>query len=579
MNKEALCHIQKSNYAYAYKLDELHIRLRTAKDDLEEVTLFYGNKFNWQDKKSGRMQKVYQDEYYDYYEYRLQLEDTRLGYYFGLKKGEDYLFLTEVGLEETFNDDMAYCYYFQYPFINAEDVHKQPSWLQDAIFYQIFVERFFNGDVANSPTPLTPWEDDPTPKSFFGGDLRGIIEKLDYLEKLGINAIYLTPIFESPSNHKYDTVDYMRIDTYFGDEKIFEELVLKAHQKGMKIILDAVFNHCGIAFAPFQDVVQKGRASKYYDWFFIKGEKVIIEPPNYLTFSQVPYMPKLNTAHPEVREYLFSVVRYWTKTYGIDGWRLDVSDEIEHGFWRAFRELVKGINQEVVIIGENWHNAYPWLMGDQFDSVMNYPLTKLMGDYFARKAIDAKGFKEQLTSLYMRYPKQVNEGMLNLLDSHDTERFLTLCKEDKTSLKNAVAFLFGYIGIPCTYYGTEIGMIGEYDPGCRKGFDWCEAHWDQDLYHYYKRLIAIRKHEKVLQTGEMSLFYQGKLFVMRRYDQEAMIDIVINQTQVPLTYEIVHKGKEEVGRCQEVLYNTLINQKDSVVIPAGHTYYIKIISS
>ncbi len=579
MNKEALCHIPKSNYAYAYKLDELHIRLRTAKDDLEEVTLFYGNKFNWQNKKSGRMQKAYQDEYYDYYEYRLQLEDTRLGYYFGLKKGKEYLFLTEVGLEETFKDDMAYCYYFQYPFINTEDVHEQPSWLQDAIFYQIFVERFFNGDTANSPTPLTPWEDDPTPKSFFGGDLKGIIEKLDYLENLGINAIYLTPIFESPSNHKYDIVDYLRIDPYFGNEKNFEELVMKAHQKGMKIILDAVFNHCSIAFAPFQDVIQKGRESKYFDWFFIKGDKVVLEPPNYLTFSHVPYMPKLNTAHPEVRDYLFSIIRYWTKTYGIDGWRLDVSDEIEHGFWRAFRHLVKDINKEVVIIGENWHNAYPWLMGDQFDSVMNYPLTKLMGDYFARKAIDAKAFKEQLTSLYMRYPKQVNEGMLNLLDSHDTERFLTLCKEDKASLKNAVAFLFGYVGIPCTYYGTEIGMTGEYDPGCRKGFDWCEAHWDQNLYHYYKRLIALRKHEKVLQTGEISLFYQGQLFIIRRYNHEEIIDIVINQTQVPLTYKLINKGKEETIRWQEVLYNISAHQKDSLVIPAGHTYYIKRISN
>lgn len=539
MNLQAIYHLGKSNYAYAYSKDCIHIRIRTGKDDIDEVTLFYGNKYNWQNKQSMPMDKILSDDLFDYYEIELHCEDSRLGYYFGLKKGEEELFYTEAGFVENFNDALGYCYFFQYPYINELDVHKEPEWIHDAIFYQIFVERFYNGDPENSPSPLRDWEDEPTPKSFYGGDLRGIIEKLDYLEELGVNGIYLTPVFESISNHKYDIIDYMEIDHFFGDKDTFRELVEKAHSKGIKIVLDAVFNHCSERCLQFQDVVEKGKESRFYDWFFIDGDQPEKEPLNYKCFGYVKYMPKLNTANPEVKKYLLDITYYWSHFFEIDGWRLDVSDEIDHQFWRDFRQVVKGVNKDMIIIGENWHNAEPWLRGDQFDSVMNYSVTKLSLDYFARRQINAKQFSEQLATVWMRYPKQVNEAMLNLLDSHDTERFLTSCNNRIESLKLAAAFIFGYMGMPCTYYGTEVGMDGVYDPGCRKGFPWNREKWNMELFEFYKKLIQLRRVELPLKKGDIRFRSSDDLFIMSRTYGEECIEVVINNTERVQYYSLL----------------------------------------
>jgi glycosidase len=578
MNLAAICHNPKSNYAYAYKENELHIRIRTAKNDMDQIEIIYGMKFDWKNNESYVMKKILTDKFYDYYQYSITSEDTRIGYYFCLTKGNKKLYYTELGFVDEFNDDFAHCYYFQYPFINAVDVHREPLWVHEAIFYQVFVERFFNGDVKNSPPNLSPWDADPSPTSFHGGDLKGIIDKLDYLEDLGVNGIYLTPIFESPSNHKYDIVNYLEIDSYFGDKEIFAELVQKAHDRGIKIVLDAVFNHCSHLFEPFQDVLKKGRKSKYRDWFFIEDYPVSMEPLNYKTFGYTPYMPKLNTSNSEVKEYLLSSIRYWMTEFNIDGWRLDVSDEIDHRFWRIFRDVVKGIKEDAIIIGENWHNALPWLMGDQYDSVMNYQVSKFCIDFFAKNKISAKSFEEGISSLLMRYPDQVNEAMLNLLDSHDTERFLYSCKENKESLKNAAAFLFGYKGIPCTYYGTEIGMTGNYDPGCRKGFDWNREHWDMDLYHYYKKLISIRRAEKSLQYGDITFKSTDSLFVMKRSYNKECIYILINHTKDRIDYTIPNSNNA-VSLAKELLSESEWKLEQGAVrlqIPEYSTFYIKL---
>lgn len=531
MNIEALCHIPKSNYAYAYKENEIHIRLRTAKNDMRQVNIIYGVKYDWPNKKKHPMKKILSDQYYDYYQYEIIQEDSRIGYYFELISEDATLYYTEQGIVTKFNDELAYCYFFQYPYNNLADLHKEPSWIHDAIFYEIFVERFQNGNIANSPPGRCNWEEAPTPKSFFGGDLQGIINQLDYLSELGINAVYLTPIFKSPSNHKYDIVDYYEIDPYFGSKEILKELVDKAHERGIRIVLDAVFNHCSEKFPPFVDAVAKGKDSIYFDWFFIDGDTVKKDPPNYRMFGFVPYMPKLNTNNPKVKEYLLNAVRYWTSEIGIDGWRLDVSDEIDHEFWREFRKVVKAINPEAIIIGENWHNAYPWLMGDQFDSIMNYSVTRLCVDYFAKGKLSPVSFEQRLSTYLMRYSDQVNEAMLNLLDSHDTERFLYSAGEDKKALKNAAAFLFAYKGMPCTYYGTEIGMTGNYDPGCRKTFDWNRKNWDQDLYEYYRKLIKIRNTQEALKKGRIEFLSTDHVFVMKRIYGKEHINIVINTTK------------------------------------------------
>src|SRR5699024_5658775 len=204
----------------------------------------------------------------------------------------------------------------------------------------------------------------------------GIIKHLDYLVDLGINGIYFTPIFKAHSNHKYDTIDYMEIDPQFGDKSTFKELVKACHEKGIRIMLDAVFNHSGYYFSQFQDVLEKGENSKYKNWFHIKDFPIQTDPvPNFDSFAFTSHMPKLNTEHPDVKQYLLDVATYWIKEFDIDGWRLDVANEVDHQFWREFRTAVKSVKQDVYILGEIWHDSMPWLQGDQFDAVMNYPFT------------------------------------------------------------------------------------------------------------------------------------------------------------------------------------------------------------
>lgn len=569
MNLEAIYHSGKSNYAYAFNDHELHIRLRTAKNDVSEVFVYIALKHLWHEKKKYAMRKVASDRLFDYYQFNYVTDDTRLGYYFELSDGKSTVIYSESGFSETFDDENSYLHYFQYPYINDIDVCKVPDWVHEAVFYQIFVDRFYNGDKSNDPENLSAWNELPTPKSFYGGDLEGIIQKLGYLEDLGINGIYLTPIFKSPSNHKYDTADYRMVDEAFGDKETLKRLVSKAHEKGIRIILDGVFNHCGFLFAPFQDVLKNGDRSYYKDWFHIDSFPVSTDPVNYRVFSQCPYMPKLNTSNPDLKKYIFDTVEYWTRETGIDGWRLDVSDEVDHCFWRDFRKLVKGINKDAVIIGENWHNAYPWLMGDQFDSVMNYPLTKSCVEFFAQGKINAELFVCDLYHYLMRYYDQVNYTMLNLLDSHDTVRFLTCCGNDKRKLKLAVLFLHCYVGIPCTYYGSEIGLAGKGDPDCRRTFDWNEDHWDKELRDFYKKVIKIRKTHQSLKAGTIKMHADGGLvFIEREADSEKTL-VILNNTENsrPVTLPC--------GEATELLSGRSYKNKATIPPMSGYIFELK----
>lgn len=424
------------------------------------------------------------------------------------------------------------------------------------MFYQIFPERFCNGNPKFSPENVAPWGTAPDRQIFMGGDLPGITQKLSYLEELGVNALYLTPIFEATSNHKYDTVDYTRIDPHFGDESDLVELINQAHKRGIRVILDGVFNHCGGGFRQFQDVVEHGEESPFRDWFYIREFPVSFDPLNFDSFGDTPYaprhpglknlseeqlrtacMPKWNTENPQAKEYLLGAVAKWTRM-GIDGWRLDVATEVDSHFWREFREIVRGINPDALIIGEFWRNSEAWLQGDQYDGVMNYGVQRAAVEYFAKSAVAPQRFQEILTENLMRYSDAANDSMLNLLDSHDTARFLTVSGGNMARLKNAAAFLFTFVGMPCTYYGTEIGMTGENDPDCRKAFDWEESHWNTDLRTHYQKLMRLRKTRKALQEGTVRFRSQGDLFVMERQLQEELLVTVINNTDCPQNYTL-----------------------------------------
>ena len=547
MNKEAILHIPKSQYAFAYNQKELRIRLRAAKDDLDKVEIIYAVKYNWlTDRKSKQMQKSYSDALYDYYTVTLDVPDSRIGYIFLLQSGEEKYYYSEEGLTIEYNHDKSYYNFFQYPYINETDLHKKVDWCDRAIFYQIFVVRFHMGSCSKDRNYIDKdWGELPKPKGFYGGDLPGITEKLDYLQDLGINSIYLTPIFQSPSNHKYDTIDYEEVDAMFGTNRDLKELVESAHKRGIKIFLDAVFNHCSYLCKQFQDVLRKGKESVYYDWFMIRGERPVMEQVNYECFAACNYMPKWNTNNPEVQKFLLHIATKWIKEYGIDGWRLDVADEVSHDFWRQFRKAVKAAKPDALIVGENWHDSRPWLEGDQFDSIMNYSFTKACLDYFAYEKYSAQRFCERLSEILMRNTDQVNEMMLNLLDSHDTERFLTNVGENADKLKCALAVLFFFVGMPCIYYGTEIGTAGGYDPDSRRTFDWDKTHWNMDIYNTVKDLIRLRK-EQI--GGGIRIYAQNDLLVIER----GTLSLIVNNTDqsqkwkdlqlLPRSYKILQTG-------------------------------------
>ena len=522
MNQEALFHMIDSNYCFPVSENEMVIRFRSARNDLKNVWIIYESKYSIAKKqKKVLMHKAYVSRLFDFYEIRLKLKDTRFAYIFYLDCGNEQYYYSEDGVTTTYDFSMCYYNFFQYPYINKADVHESVNWLKTASIYQIFTDRFLIGDTKKDRSYITlKWGEIPAPKSHAGGDLRGIIKKLGYIRNLGFDTVYLTPIFKSLSNHKYDIEDYYLVDPHFGTNEDLKELVSKAHDKNMHIILDAVFNHCSENIAQFRDVVKKGRKSKYFDWFFIKGDQINEERNNYEVFASCKYMPKLNTSNPEVQDYLTGIAVHYIEEYGIDGWRLDVSDEISHDFWRKFRiavkEAGKRVGREIAIIGENWHDAVNYLHGDQYDSIMNYAVTKACLDYFAFEKFNAAEFAEKLNEIIVRNTTTVNDMMMNLLDCHDTERFITSLKGNRKRLMAALTLMYIFPGAPCVYYGTEILTEGGPDPDCRRCMDWKRTGSEEyeDIAGLLITLADLRKKQK-LYTGQISIGAEKDCFVFR----------------------------------------------------------------
>ncbi len=548
MNKQAILHIQDSPYCFPVSGHEMILRLRTAKDDVKQVSVIYESKYVFAEKqRTAKLEKAYTDSLFDWYEVKLDLTDTRLVYVFKVSDGKEKYFFSEDGLTEKYDYKLGYYNSFQYPYINEADIVRPVEWMKEAVFYQIFVEHFNKG-IKNKDCSYVNLKvgEKPTPKCFYGGDIPGITEKLPYLKKLGISAIYLTPVFKSPSNHKYDIVDYYEVDEHFGTNSNLKELVKKAHEKGIRIVLDAVFNHVSANSPLFQDVVKNGRKSKYYNFFVIDGDKPDPTKGNYEMFAMVKYMPKLNTSNPEVKKYLLDIAVHYIKEYDIDGWRLDVADEISQDFWRDFRTAVKGAKSDACIIGENWHDAYRNLRGDQHDGIMNYAFTKALLDFFAAGSIDAKGLSYRFNELILRNKDGVNRNMLNLLDSHDTSRFITMIKGDRKVMKEALAMLFFYIGTPCIYYGTEILLPGGPDPDCRRAMDFEKAGPDKeygDIYSLITSLAKMRRTEHIAD-GTYRFSDKGDLFVMSCKTAKHEYRLVVNHSGKGKTYEGVKLSPE-----------------------------------
>jgi len=478
-----------------YPLDEhtFRIRLTTAKGDFDRAEICYCmNKYAWSTQRQTLpLPRIADDDTLDYYQIDLTGDDTRLCYLFLLYYNSECFYFSEEGLSRTYDFERAYYTFFQYPYIFPCNVHRHIPWTDTTVMYQIFPERFANG-MGEKPYITAPWDATPTPRMYLGGDLPGVTQHLDYLSDLGVNCLYFTPIHPSPTNHKYSIVDYYDVDTGFGGQAAFRKLVQAAHARGMRVLLDGVFNHCSEHHPFFEDVKRCGKASPYYDFFLIDGDFPSREKGNYRTFGFSSDMPKLNTGIPAVIDYFCGVGAWWIREFGIDGWRLDVMDEISDDFLRAFRKAVKAANPDALILGEAWHDPRAWLAGDELDGVMNYGLTKALIDYLVDGALTARQAASRLTRLFFRTTSISARMMMNLLDSHDTDRFLTLLQGDRQRLKLALCLLFFFPGMPCVYYGDEIGMTGGYDPDCRKGFIWDETAWDAELRRHVQLLARLK---------------------------------------------------------------------------------------
>ncbi|OES44780.1 alpha-glycosidase [Domibacillus iocasae] len=496
MLKEAIYHRPKNNFAYAYDEKTVHIMMKSKKQDLDRVDLLYGDPYIWKDGawqyKTKEMKLSGSDEWFDYWFAAVEPEFRRLRYGFECSGQAESIIYTERGFYAELPKDIGS--FFAFPFLHAVDAFKAPEWVKETVWYQIFPERFADGDPHLNRKDTKKWGTSPDKTSFFGGDFQGILNRLDHLQELGINGIYFTPVFQAETNHKYDTTNYLAVDPQFGNKELLKNLIRECHRREIKVMLDAVFNHSGYCFAPFQDVLKNGEKSKYKDWFHIhrfplqEGDTI-----HYDAFGFEKAMPKLNTENPEVRNYLLQTAVYWIKEFDIDAWRLDVANEVSHDFWREFRRAVKSVKPDVYILGEVWHDSMAWLQGDQFDAVMNYRLADTVVDFFAKGKATANQFKNEVSHLLHSYPLSVNEAAFNLLDSHDTPRILTVADEDKESLKLTFLFHLSFIGTPCIYYGDEIGMTGESDPDCRKCMIWGESEQDRDLFHFVQKLIELRK--------------------------------------------------------------------------------------
>ncbi|MBN1563743.1 MAG: glycoside hydrolase family 13 protein [Anaerolineae bacterium] len=433
-----------------------------------------------------------------------------------------------------------------------------PDWVKDAVFYQIFPDRFASSARVEKPSNLEPWTAPPTVYGFKGGDLLGVVEHLDYLVDLGIKAIYFNPIFQSASNHRYHTHDYYRVDPILGGNEALRELLDAAHARQIRVVLDGVFNHASRGFFQFNHLLECGAQSPYLDWFTVKRFPLnAYEPnakPNYGAWWNLPALPEFNTANPQVREFIFNVATYWI-AFGIDGWRLDVPYEIDDDeFWREFRRRVRNANPDAYIVGEIWHESERWLRGDQFDAVMNYIQTRAAiaffgaetlsslkpgGGYDVLQPLAAGDFAAEIERMLALYDWEITTAQMNLLDSHDTPRFVTMVNGDTSALKLAMLFQLTMPGAPTIYYGDEVGLAGGHDPECRGGMPWDQAQWDMDLHAYVRAAVQVRHAYPALRRGS----YHTRLAAETSYAFERIVGgdrimVAFNTAQTPATLRI-----------------------------------------
>lgn len=550
MEYSAIRHQADKRDCFALEKGRFLFRIQTKKGDIEKVVLHTRDKYLPLELLDSRdafaMKKAASDRFFDYFEAEIAIDVICLRYYFALTDREgktEYL-----GNGEFYEKpmDSIHLMYDCPQNLKEEECFEIPAWANNKIVYQIFPSRF----ASSKEVPKELWYQTPIgAKTDLKGDLRGIIEHFDHLTELGIDVLYLTPIFQSESTHKYDTIDYYQIDPSFGSEADLQELVKLAHTHGIRVILDGVFNHTSPKFFAFADAVEKGKASEYWDWYYIEDYPPVTElyqKPNFKSFGYFAGMPKLNLQNPKTADYIIKVGQYWIETCGVDGWRLDVGDEISHSFWKKFRTAIHKVKPDALLIGEIWHFAGDFLEGDEWDTVMNYDFYTAVMKLLAQESITVSQFMEYLGHLQGNLHKKVYPVLWNLIDSHDTERFLHVCKEKKEKLRMAAALQLLLPGMPLIYYGDEYGMTGGNDPDCRRGMVWEEGYQDGELYAWYRKLICARKAYPVITEGkevQTSCDDEKGVLTIRRELGEQRAEITFRMREAEVLLRITENEK------------------------------------
>lgn len=663
MNKNALFCDGTSDYVIPAEPgihEKVRLRFRTARDDAQEVCLISGG-------EALQMQKISSGEVFDYYETEVQLTDTMFVYYFRIKSESEELCYHRCGVSE---------HPVEYYNFRIMPGFSTPAWAKGAVMYQIFVDRFCNGDPSNDVEDgeyvyigepvckVKDWNEFPAAmdiRRFHGGDLQGVLDKLDYLEELGVEVIYFNPLFVSPSNHKYDIQDYDYIDPHYGviiedggevlpegekdntratkyqkrtgdirnleaSNRLFAKLVEEMHTRGMRVILDGVFNHCG-SFNKWMDreriyepqpEYEKGAyvsaQSPYRDFFHFFDEREEAWPynKNYDGWWGHDTLPKLNYEDsPTLEEYILNIGKKWVSPpYNADGWRLDVaadlgySNEYNHIFWENFRKAVKSANPQALILAEHYGDPGEWLQGDEWDSVMNYdafmePLTWFltgMEKHSDERRTDLWGNADNFVNTMNHFMASMLTPSLqvamNELSNHDHSRFLTRTNHivgrvaqlgskaaeegiNLAVMREAVAVQMTWVGAPTVYYGDEAGVCGFTDPDSRRTYPWGQE--NRELVEFHKEMIRIHKREKPLRTGSLKMLsWSSNVLAYARFQEGEQIIVVLNNSKelkevtIPVWQaEVPMKGKmERLMYSWEKSYTT---ERDIYLVEDGET--------
>lgn len=520
MNYSAIEHKAFDNYCYCLNENQVLVTLKTGKD-IDKVEIVWGDPFDGGVMGEHGVWSGTACEITECMELESNLlwsivvapEFKRLRYYFIIHSGNEKIVFAESGFSSVEDAESGkYSEFFIFPWMNPADIIQPPEWVKKCVWYQIFPSRFAKGEYAECKKEFLPWAklgQQVSNHESYGGNLQGIIDHLDYLKDLGITGIYSTPVNQSASQHKYDTADYLTIDSDFGTNEIFVKLVKEAHARGIRVMVDGVFNHCGKEFFAWQDVLKNKEKSKYKDWFFINDFDIRDGEPNackgkFYSFAFVDNMPKLNTNNPEVQNYFIDVCKKWIEEFDVDGIRLDVANEPSHEFWKKLNAELKSVKPDFYIVGEIWHNSLPWLREKEFDAVMNYPIQKAISTFLEYGEMTALDFEHNLNRCLSMYYTQTNEALLNQMDSHDTIRITSRLNSTDKALC-ALAILFALPGSVCIYYGTEVLLEGGHDPDNRRCMPWKEIEEGlfNDRIDFTRKLISLRKKYSALRSSNV----------------------------------------------------------------------------